>query len=446
MAHVGGIWILCEDIRDDVVSCLNSENASVPIYLKNKSISAGTSILSLISLSKGTIDYISVATASNRGSSIERKVIFGPAIQIEPAIDMDKLLEGLPNKFKKNVNPPSMRTKVVPPKSWDELVERICRTGAIRKDDVDHLNSVIESRKVSSKLEVDKTVKLERDAIAMSLETFKGSALRKKTLNNSTTVGDAPFIKSLYESGVAVLEDRMIDNDLSYFPGANAIKRHIVGAVRVETDTESLTLVNANRTSIEHTLGVDLVYYHHAFDSFTLVQYKRLTGEHEPTYYPDSDASYARELSRMLEFCKGIKPEKPPGLSNFRFTSNPFFFKFCLAKQDSHWSRMLPGMYFPLELWQEFIGDDSSKGPKGGLVVSYENAMRRLNNTQFVQLLRGGWIGSIGLDSTKINAVLEQELSADKSIIAAIHHERKAEEDYLRDARGRFASEGDLEV
>ncbi len=105
------------------------------------------------------------------------------------------------------------------------------------------------------------------------------------------------------------------------------------------------TGVNANRTGIEKTLGVDLVYYHHSFDCFTMVQYKRMTGgEDQPVYRPDSDASYSAEIERMKQFLTCRSNDSPCDVSAYRIGENPFFFKLCEAKQEQHWSRMLPGM------------------------------------------------------------------------------------------------------
>lgn len=235
----------------------------------------------------------------------------------------------------------------------------------------------------------------------------------------------------------------MIDNDLATFPGATAIRRHLVGAVTISVDSGTLTIVNANRTGIERTLGVDLIYYHHSFKCFTMVQYKRMTGSTNPVYRPNSDASYHAELTRMRGFLKESAADIAQDPDAYRLGANPFFFKLCAAQQEQHWSRMLPGMYIPLDLWERLVSSETALGPQGGLAFGYENTHRRFNNSEFVRLVRGGWIGSCGDDSTRINEIIEHELAADKSVIAAIHQERKSSEEFLRDTRGRFASEDD---
>jgi hypothetical protein len=177
-----------------------------------------------------------------------------------------------------------------------------------------------------------------------------------------------------------------------------------------------------------------------------MVQYKRMTGgEGHLVYRPDSDATYAAEISRMKAFLANRSGNPILDVGAYRIGENPFFFKLCAAQQDQHWSRMLPGMYVPLDLWERLLSSRSVVGPRGGIAVGYENTQRRLNNSDFVRLVRGGWIGSCGDDSKRINEIIEHELAADKSIIAAIHRERAASEEKLRDRRGRFASEDDPE-
>jgi hypothetical protein len=51
-----------------------------------------------------------------------------------------------------------------------------------------------------------------------------------------------------------------------------------------------------------------LIYYNHAYESFVMVQYKRMTRGNderkEAEYRPTSDGSYKAELQRMVDFCQ----------------------------------------------------------------------------------------------------------------------------------------------
>jgi hypothetical protein len=107
---------------------------------------------------------------------------------------------------------------------------------------------------------------------------------------------------------------------------------------------------------------------------------------------------------------------------------------------------MLPGMYIPFDLWQRLLSSDQRLGPRGGVAIGYNNTSRKFNNSEFVRLVRGGWIGTWGVDSQSVTNIIERELAADKSVIAAIHKDRGVSEEYLRDSRGRFAPEDDPEA
>ena len=86
----------------------------------------------------------------------------------------------------------------------------------------------------------------------------------------------APFLSGL-EQG-QVIEDMMVSHDAKAMPGWFPEPENLIGVVKLSRrdGTEHLTIVNANRTSIETTLGVDLVYYLHSYRSFVMVQYKRM--------------------------------------------------------------------------------------------------------------------------------------------------------------------------
>jgi hypothetical protein len=156
------------------------------------------------------------------------------------------------------------------------MVSLIIDEAGLREEDVRRLSKVVEAREDAKSVSLPEIINFERDAAAVSMEVFRGARTRQRYLGASPVSSDAPFIRALERSGAEILEDRMIDHDFSSFPGAKAIARHMVGAARIRTQSGTLTIVNANRTGIESTLGVDLVYFHDVFNSFTMVQYKRL--------------------------------------------------------------------------------------------------------------------------------------------------------------------------
>jgi hypothetical protein len=80
--------------------------------------------------------------------------------------------------------------------------------------------------------------------------------------------------------------------------------------------------MNANRTRVEEALGVDLLYNHHQYASYVLVQYKRMRRESlendGPVYRP-TDESYKSETARMKSFLTEHGEVSAPGaLGDYR--------------------------------------------------------------------------------------------------------------------------------
>ena len=80
---------------------------------------------------------------------------------------------------------------------------------------------------------------------------------------------------------------------------------------------------------------------------------------------------------------------------------------------------MIQGMYFPLDLWEAMMEDDSISGPRGGKAVSYETVDRYLNNTEFINLVQDGWVGSTGSGTRLLTEIVRDCLTADHSVVIA---------------------------
>ena len=76
-------------------------------------------------------------------------------------------------------------------------------------------------------------------------------------------------------------------------------------------------------------------------------------------------------------------------------------------------------MYLPLDYYEQLAVSDVTLGPKGGRVISYDNVGKWINNTLFVELMSGGWIGSRTLQTAWLSETLEAALSAKRSVVIA---------------------------
>ena len=151
-------------------------------------------------------------------------------------------------------------------------------------------------------------VALERDAVGVALDIFdRSSQLRQETLRRWVPPPGTlpPFLKGIEQSKLT--EEQMLAHDSKVFPGAEAVAIHIGATFTVGERT--LSVVYLNRTSVEKSLGVDLIYYNHQFDAYTLVQYKRMNKgpvkKNAPdswVFRPSSDRNFGIEIERMQQF------------------------------------------------------------------------------------------------------------------------------------------------
>jgi hypothetical protein len=134
---------------------------------------------------------------------------------------------------------------------------------------------------------------------------------------------------------VYVREDAMLSTDFSNLPGFRAISEATHYAARTfqsENDPAvRLTVLMANRLALEEQTGADLIYYNETYRSFVMVQYKAMEKADETHEFRWQDKDkFIDEIARMDallgELAKIPQDKEPDG---FRFSSNPFFLKFC---------------------------------------------------------------------------------------------------------------------
>jgi hypothetical protein len=226
--------------------------------------------------------------------------------------------------------------------------------------------------------------------------------------------------------GAYVREDIMLHADISSLPGFSILKDAPLLAARTfQSDDQQtrVTVLMANRLALEQQTGADLIYYNETFHSFILVQYKaleRATDEHE-FRWSEGD-QFANELVRMdklLETLNEAQADHDP--DGFRLTTNPFFLKFCsrvVFNPDD--KGMFPGLYLPHGLWKALTSSDRLKGPKGGNLVTTKNVGRRMNNSEFVMLVAGSWVGTTMKQSQSLEGLFKSILETGRTVTFAI--------------------------
>lgn len=255
---------------------------------------------------------------------------------------------------------------------------------------------------------------LEKDAIGLALD-FQGFE-RDELLDWVPDTRPQPFLRGL--SRATVREDQILLHDLGVFGDWEVVDRSAVGAVHFARDGIELTVVNVNRTPIEEALGVDLLYFHEQFESFVLVQYKRFEDDREsdmgPVYRPDES------LEGELALMRAIVPTPPDPVDEWSYRLGPgvCYLKLCKSVQFDPYSRdLIPGMYLPLEYFDAC--EPTAVGPHGGRAYGYSTVPRHFNNTQFVDLVQAGWIGSNGPLTDELRQLVEELVQSGRSVLLA---------------------------
>lgn len=220
-------------------------------------------------------------------------------------------------------------------------------------------------------------------------------------------------------------EDSLIERDMERFDGmlGQRARRTARGMLIPLQNGGRLTVLNTNRTELETTTGSDLIYYHADRHSGILVQYKRMTLRDGKWAYR-GDAQLAAQLDRMRKLHPSQNPDT---VADYRLSTQPNYLKIVRPSDyDGQSTELMKGLYLPLNLVDLMLKSpaDTTKGGKN-LCITWDDdhrwpTQRHLNNTDFTQLFRDGWIGSCGTTSDQIRTWLEPLFDADELVTVAI--------------------------
>ena len=91
-----------------------------------------------------------------------------------------------------------------------------------------------------------------------------------------------------------------------------------------------------------------------------------------------------------------------------------------LIQTTGAYSRVI---YLPLDLWKRLEKSGQLKGDRGGNLLTYRNVGRRINNSEFVSLVRGSWVGT-SIEQSKILCDLIREvISSGRTVTFAFQHD-----------------------
>jgi hypothetical protein len=220
-------------------------------------------------------------------------------------------------------------------------------------------------------------------------------------------------------------EDALIERDMERFDGllGQRARRNARGMLIPLRGGGRLTVLNTNKRGLETARGSDLIYYHADRHCGILVQYKRMKQD------PDGGWTYRGDpqLTKQLRTMRALDVEKQPGtVGQYRLSAQPHYLKIVRpGDYDGQSTELMKGLYVPLDL-VDLMHESAADTTEGGdnLRITWDDerwpTQRHLNNTDFTQLFRDGWIGSYGTTSDEIRSWLEPLFDADELITIAI--------------------------
>ncbi len=285
----------------------------------------------------------------------------------------------------------------ITPDLWPKLITLL---KTLRPDSATALNQLFAERDKERRLfgDGDRLLRLveQRDCVGLTLEM---AGLDRKTALRSLDVGVTDEARSILDllDNESLHEQDAIRHDERVFEGLlNGQMRH---GVFTDGKDRAVRIHVYDKKPLESVLGIDLLVFQEAYQSFLLLQYKMMKPSHEKngktwSYLVDSQLRKQMELMDRAQ-ARIYEEELPEKVMwDWRLNGCPFYFKFCEAtRSTARADGLVRGLTISLEHLTHFLSLDESRGEQGGRRVGYTNCPRYLNNTQFVELARDGWIG-----------------------------------------------------
>lgn len=229
-------------------------------------------------------------------------------------------------------------------------------------------------------------------------------------------------------------EQSMIEYDVrhpvEWAAGITGVNRYDI-RIMGEGD-RCLEVVNVNATKVEARLGTDVIYYHHGTRSFVLLQYKRLSLRDRSIWVDERLRDQLDKLEKVAELSS-----TPKNADDWRLNNDPCFLKLAHWEPNEDQSTSVPskGLYLPLSYVRFLLQDPRTRGRNGGVRLGYETVPRYLANSEFIELVKNGLVGTVGTSVEDLNELVTQSVRQGKGVLVAM--ESGSETAAQRQARQR---------
>lgn len=370
------------------------------------------------------ITHICLGKRGNLAGTDLRRLNLDQFFKLDSAIPKSLIYDHSPSRVKSKLQKKFDSGGLLPPKSFEALIQILSElspaAATILRSYSEERIKRIES--LSGKTREALGEQKEAVATALAIAGIDRDELLGWDLDTSKETSS--FLDGLTQSRLR--EDSMVVNDLMNLPGYEVLKTTPYNSVVFENDQSKLTVILANRLPLEQQLGTDLIYYNETFSCFLMVQYKAMENEAGEAVYRLPNEQLAEEINRMKSVLVELKKcSSNSEADGYRLSENPFFLKMCpriIFNPDN--VGLVKGMYLPLEYWALISSHPSLVGPKGGKRLSYRNVRRYFDNSAFVTIASGGWIGTNIHQSSVLQEAIRSTLESGRAVVFAVNKEK----------------------
>jgi hypothetical protein len=263
----------------------------------------------------------------------------------------------------------------------------------------------------------------QRDCVGLALEIAN---LDRQAILRSLDISTTDEARSILDllDHEPLYEQDAIRHDQRVFKGLlTSQMRHGV----FTNGTDQVVRIHVyDKKPLETILGIDLLVFQETYQSFLLLQYKMMKPSYErgsKTWSYLVDSQVWQQIAAMNRAQAKIYEDEMPGTGmwDWRLNGGAFYFKFCEStRPNARADSLIRGLTLSLEHLSQFLSLKDSEGEHGGRRVGYSNCPRYLNNSQFVELAREGWIGCDRSGYEFIRSVLEANQAGGRLCMLAV--------------------------
>lgn len=428
MSQANGFSLILSNERNQVfLNCVDAEEGFAD-PVTDFAHSRNAPLVCFVLGQESSITHLGLGARGMRAGTGMRRLNVKSIITLPKPVAVALILNNVPNRFKETVKDRFTSGGLFTPKSFTAVVEAFCKLSPESQNFLDKFGAARKERigKISNRAR--EALGYQKQALVTALSI---AGLDRKVLQEWSppcTGESQSFLDGL--PSARLREDSMVINDLGKVPGFDLIKEHPYSSAVFESQSERVTVVLANRLPLEEQTGADLLYYNETYQSFVMVQYKAMERDDiEGALFRLPNVQLDEEIKRMdrlLQILQGCPANDHR--DGFRLNETPFFLKLCpriVFKPDD--VGLVPGMYLPLNYWKLLAKHPDIEGPKKGLRVTYDNAGRYFDNTEFINLVAKAWVGTNASQSSVLRDVIREVIQTGKAVVLAIKNSAAAQ-------------------